>query len=67
MSAPKTPGKPGKHGTLYRYAVTYGEEHPQPGDPEMTWHTWAYDAAHAMDRFYEGPDEGWVAMSVRRV
>lgn len=67
MPASKTPGKPGKHGTLYRYEITYQDENPDPGDPTFTWRTWAYDVAHAMDRFYDGPDEGWVAVSARRV
>ena len=50
--------KPGKHGTLYRYAIRYTDE-SDPGCPEMVWCTWAYDRNHAVDRFYEDGAEGW--------
>jgi hypothetical protein len=58
--------KPGKHGTLYHYVITYTD----PTDdyfPDMTWKTWAYDSEHALDKFYDsGDDDGFKAKSWRR-
>lgn len=55
--------KPGQHGTLYRFAVIYTD-----GDFSDTWHTWAYDSEHALERFFEGPDgEGWTPLRWARL
>jgi len=54
MKAPRS--KPGRHGTLYLYAVPYGEEgwHGE-------WRCYAYDAEHAAMKFDDNePDGGWV-------
>jgi hypothetical protein len=59
--------KAGKYGTLYRFKVRYKD----PYDPAFgvaDWYTWAYDATHAEERFYEtGEDEGWKVVSVDKV
>jgi hypothetical protein len=58
VSTPKT--KPGKYGTLYRYAIRYGD----PGEEIGTWHTWAYSPEHALDNFYcTGDDDGFVPIA----
>ena len=59
--------KPGKHGTLYRYAVRY--RCAADRDASFVWRTWAYDAEHAVDLFHRGPDaDGWrVVGTPRRV
>lgn len=54
MSKPLT--KPGKHGTLYRYAIAY---HEGRDEYRSEWRCWAYDAGHACEQFdaddyYEG-------------
>ena len=64
MSKPVT--KPGEHGTLYRYVVTYTDR-SDPGCPEMTWHCWAYNLEHAEDKFYSSDDDGWSIINLRRL
>lgn len=50
--------KPGQHGTLYRYRITYRDD--DPGSPTFSWHTWAYDEDHALERWYDSDDDtGW--------
>lgn len=56
--------KPGKHGTLHRFAVTYS---PGPGSVPLLWYTWAYDQEHALERFYGSDDGDWEVISVGRV
>jgi hypothetical protein len=64
ISKPLT--KPGKHGALYHYVITYTDS-SDPDFPDMTWKTWAYDSDHALDKFYDsGDDDGWKAKSWRR-
>lgn len=60
--------KPGVHGTLYRYVVTYTDRSDN-GCPEFTWYTWAYNLDHAVSHFYETEvlEEGWKALRVARV
>lgn len=57
--------KPGKHGTLYRFAIPYwtGDNHSD------AWLCWAYDAEHAIEKFEDSDDgEGWeVAGEPRKV
>lgn len=55
--------KPGKHGTLHRFTIEYTDE-CDPGFGVQTWSTWAYDAEHAIDKFYDNPDEGWTALRI---
>lgn len=49
-----------------RFIVKY--KGSEGGGPEMNWHTYAYDAEHAGDKFYEGSpdDEGWEIVSIDR-
>lgn len=58
--------KPGKHGTLYLYRVSYcdGVETcdgmratPDPAAPPMYVDVWAYDTEHAMEKV-DSPEEG---------
>lgn len=60
--------KPGQYGTLYRYELTYRDEH-DADCPEMRWRCWAYDAEHAAIKFLESEDaDGWVIVgNPRRV
>lgn len=58
--------KQGKHGTLYRFRITYRDK-DDFASPEFDWYTWAYDPGHAEDRFYESDgDEGWKIISVEK-
>ena len=62
--------KPGRHGTLYLYSVTYRDRYdPAVGDD--TVRLWAYNLEHVEDRFYdESSDEegdGRVIVDVARV
>ena len=59
--------KPGQHGTLYLYEITYTD----PSDDcigELKQRMWAYNIEHALDRFYSAIDaDGWKALHVARV
>lgn len=50
--------KEGRYGTLYRYRIAY--HHVSDADCEFVWYCWAYDTEHALDQFYDTPDDGWV-------
>lgn len=63
MANPVT--KPGKHGTLFLYSVTYTDK-SDDCIGELKARYWAYNIEHALDRFYE-VDEGWTALRVARV
>ena len=62
--------KPGRHGTLYLYAVKYTDRY-DPAMGQDTTRLWAYNMDHVEDRFYdESSDEegdGWVIVSIARV
>lgn len=45
--------KPGRHGTLYLYAVTITP--CDPGQPPYTVRRWGYSADHACDRVADDP------------
>ena len=64
MSAPRS--KPGQHGTLYLYEITYRDG---SDGPTFKQRTWAYSLEHAEQRFYDSPDgdTGWLAVSAQRV
>ena len=66
MSTPVS--KPGRYGTLHRYAVRYGDldEYGKPGCEIGVWHTWAYDLDGAIDNFYSSDGE-FVAFAVCRM
>lgn len=51
--------KPGKYGTLYRFAITYRNDPPDPSELDQTWKCWAYSAEHAEELFYDSEDDGW--------
>lgn len=55
--------KPGKHGMLWRYRITYRDD--SPGSPTFPWATWAYNEDHALERFYDSDDgdTGWKVVS----
>lgn len=66
--------KPGKHGTLYLYRVTYCDgiegpdgmcPRPDPACTEMSVRVYAYNEEHALEKV-DSPDEGWVALSATR-
>lgn len=57
--------KPGAHGMLYRYAITYTDRSDY-GCGELVWATWAYNLEHAEEKFYAN-EEGWTIISLRRV
>lgn len=61
--------KPGRHGTLYLYAVTYEDRHEPVG--RDTIRLWGYNLDHVEDRFYdESSDQegdGWIIVSIARV
>lgn len=62
--------KPGRHGTLYLYAVTYRDRY-DPGMGQDTIRIWAYNLDDVEDRFYdESGDEtgdGFVIVDIARV
>lgn len=56
---PPFASKPGPFGVLYLYLVHYRDRNDH-ACPIFTWRTWAYDAAHAEERFTESDDDdGW--------
>lgn len=57
--------KPGKHGTLYLFAIAYEDtcDRFNTGVSRI----WAYDAEHAEEKFYDGDDSGWRATKIARV
>ncbi len=63
--------KPGKHGTLHLFEIAYTDK-PERDDGQPyyngTSRVWAYDADHAVEKFYDGEDDsGWRATSIKRV
>lgn len=59
--------KAGKHGTLYLFRIGY-RDNDDPASPDFVERTWAYDAEHATDKFYDAPDaDGWRITSVDKV
>ncbi len=65
MTKPTT--KPGKHGTLYLYELTYTDT-SDPGMGESTTRLWAYNLEHVEDKFYGAPDtDGWTLLRAARV
>lgn len=59
---PPFASKPGEHGRLYLFEVRYRDAH-DPCFPIFTWRTWAYDAEHAIDKFYmSDDDDGWTVV-----
>lgn len=55
--------KPGKHGTLYLFRITYRDAGDRYAFP-IPCHLWAYDIEHAEDRFNDSDDDGWVIMDI---
>lgn len=54
--------KKGEYGTLYLYQIKYRDLNP--ACPVFTWRRFAYDADHAMERWFDGPaDDGWQLVS----
>jgi hypothetical protein len=64
MAKAKPLTKPGEHGTLYRYAIEYGDDDPSFGS--HTWKCWAYSSEHAIEKF-EDSDEGFVPVRFARL
>jgi len=58
--------KPGAHGTLYRYRVTYRDKHDK-GFGTTDQLMWAYNPEHVEMKFYETDDQGWEIVSIQRV
>lgn len=58
--------KPGKHGTLHLFAIAYEDQFDSGNKGVMR--TWAYDAEHAEEKFYDSDDaDGWVVKKIARV
>lgn len=66
MIKEKPVSKPGKHGTLYLYAIKYRDKYDSVA-PEFEQRTWAYSEEHALDRFYDTDDDGWLVLAFARV
>lgn len=56
--------KPGKNGTLYRYATKYTDAQPNSGCPIFITGCWAYDQTHADMKFADqfNDETGWKAV-----
>jgi hypothetical protein len=57
--------KPGKHGTLYLFHITYRDV-GEVTDFPFPCSLWAYDQEHAEERFYDSDDEGWRITKITR-
>ena len=58
--------KPGQHGTLYLYRITYRNA-GQDDHERFTTRLYAYDVEHALDRFYDGSEnDGWQVVVISR-
>jgi hypothetical protein len=57
--------KPGKHGTLYLFRITYRDS-GEAADFPFPWCTWAYSAEHAEEKFYDSDDDGWRISNINR-
>lgn len=58
--------KPGKYGTLHLFAVAYEDSFDRFNRGVIR--TWAYDAEHAEEKFYDSDDaEGWQVTKVAPV
>jgi hypothetical protein len=57
--------KPGRYGTLYRYAIEYRSE--DLGFGISVWHCWAYDYSHAIDQFYDDWNDGFTPVRWSRL
>lgn len=60
--------KPGRYGALTRFAVRYDDGDDGAVSPD-NWGTWAYDAEHALQNFYDSADgdTGWRVLGVSKV
>lgn len=58
--------KPGEHGTLYLYRITY-KDATDSGAPEFTSDKWAYSLEHVDDITQDWGEDGWTVISVARV
>jgi hypothetical protein len=58
--------KAGRHGTLYRFRLTYRDAH-DPVCPVFDTSTWAYSAEHAEEKFFDSDDDGWRLLSVEKI
>ena len=54
--------KPGKHGTLKLYRIAYHDDGNKYNDGISR--VWAYDEDHAIEKFYDSDDTGWVIASI---
>lgn len=65
MTKPTT--KPGKHGMLYLYELTYTDP-SDDGMGEQKRRMWAYSLEHVEDKFYGALDaDGWKLLRAARV
>lgn len=53
--------KRGRHGTLYKYKIRYTDPVSRDYGTDV-WFTYAYDAEHALEKFYDA-DDGFEAVS----
>jgi hypothetical protein len=59
---PLTPGRPGKHGTLYLWRFRYTPDAQMCAGED--WTCWAYDEDHARERWTDtDEDGGWLLLS----
>ena len=47
--------KKGQYGPLYKYTMKYHDP-DSPGFGEGTWHCYAYNVEHAVEKFYDMDD-----------
>jgi len=57
--------KPGEHGTLYLYAIPYGDR--DPAEPPRSCRLWAYDREHAEERFFDSEEGFQIVGAITRV
>jgi hypothetical protein len=62
----KPVSKPGEHGTLFLYRITYRDAF-DPGCPDFSKNVWGYNRTHVEDKFFDSDDSGWTILSVERV
>lgn len=65
-AADKQATKPGKHGTLRLWKVTY-KDSDNPAFGEDSFRKWAYNKEHIQDQFGEGEEESWEIVKIEPV
>ena len=58
--------KAGRYGTLYLFRIVYEDKYDF-ASPRFSTSSWAYDAGHAEDKFFDSDDQDWKIISIVRV